>query len=333
MANQTKGYISGLSIRILFTSLFILTGLAGTYGQEQTASVVPDELIQANFTACLHCHSQKYFSFLNAMTEDSVKKRMCDTYVITPEKYYRSNHKTFSCADCHDAAFEVYPHNPELRLTPKYECLDCHGGDEYWADYKFEEIYAEYEESVHAGLYGDGFSCWSCHDPHEYHISARNTENIKATIAYDNAICLSCHANIDKYQLVTTQENPDIMTSHDWLPNQSLHFASVRCLECHTEVNDNILVAHKILPGDKAVKNCVECHSTESRLMETLYRFEKQEKRSTLGFYNGVLVSENSYVIGANRNIFLNVASIVIFGLTLFAIFVHILLRIIIKKK
>lgn len=331
MALQPQGSFSGHSIRILFSIALTLFIFAGTYGQEEKA-VVSEELKQANFDQCLRCHSQKYFSFYNEYTEDSVKKKMCDTYVITPENFYRSNHKTFSCADCHDLAFETYPHDPALRQSPKYECLDCHGGDEFWAKYKFEDIYTEYEGSVHAGLYNNGFSCWSCHDPHEYHISARTEENIKTTIAYDNAICLSCHANLDKYQLVTTHENPDILASHDWLPNQKLHFSSVRCLECHTEVNNNMMVAHKILPGSKAVKNCVECHSAESRLMETLYRYEKKSTRNSLGFYNGVLVSDASYVIGANRNIFLNVASIAIFGLTLLAIFTHLLLRFIIKK-
>lgn len=331
MSILKKGSCSIKYLRILIIPILALLCFFGVKGQEEETAV-SEEVIEQNSVQCLDCHSKKYFSYVNIWTEDTVKRQMCDDYHITPEEYYNSNHKTFLCADCHSEDFATYPHNPDLRMMPKYECLDCHGGDEYWAKYKFEEIYDEYAESVHAGLFDDGFSCWSCHDPHEYHISARTEENIRETIAYDNAICLDCHTDLDNYQLVTTKENPNILESHDWLPNQSLHFSAVRCIECHTEVNDSILVAHKILPGAQAVKNCVECHSSESRLMETLYRYEKKESRSEFGFVNGVIVSENSYVIGANRNIFLNIASIVIFGLTILAIFIHIILRLIIKK-
>ena len=323
--------ISGLCYKALTLTLSLLLYAVSVEAQEGLTDI-PEELIQENHDLCLHCHSQKYFSYLNEWTEDSVKHKMCDDFRIIPEEYYRSNHKTFYCTDCHPSEFSLYPHDRSLRQEPKYECLDCHGDDPFWADYKFETIYEEYEQSVHATLLDQGFSCWSCHDAHEYHINARTQENIKDIIAYDNAICLSCHANTDKYQLVTSKENPNIMTSHDWLPNQSLHFGSVRCIECHTEVNQNILVAHKILPGDKAVRNCVECHSAESRLMETLYRFEKKESRSQLGFYNGVLINDSTYVIGANRNVFLNWASIVIFVMTIGVILIHAVLRLIIKK-
>lgn len=326
-----QGSNTGNLLRILFIQILAIFFVAGSYSQEEETSI-PEELIQENFESCLHCHSQAYFSYVNEMTEDSVKRKMCESYVITPEKYYGSNHKSFSCTDCHSTDFSLYPHARELRMEPKYECLDCHGGDDYWAKYKFEEIYEEYSESVHAGLYSNGFSCWSCHDAHAYHISARTEQNIRETIAYDNAICLNCHSNIDNYLMVTTHEKPDIIEKHDWLPNQSLHFAAVRCIECHTAVNDSMLIAHKILPGSQAVKNCVECHSSESRLMETLYRYEKKETRNIMGFYNGVIVNDSTYVIGANRNIFLNIASVVIFGMTLLAIFIHILLRLIIKK-
>ncbi len=313
---------------LIFISLLLATGLKG---QDYTKDL-PAELIEENAVSCLNCHSKLYFSYYNEWKEDSVKRRMCDDYHILPEEFYRSNHKSFRCIDCHSADFAQYPHDPDLRMEPKYECMDCHGGDDFWAMYKFEEIYDEYAESVHAKLFDQGFSCWSCHDPHEYHSSFRNTKNLRESIAYNNAICLDCHSNVNNYLLVNAKENPDLMETHSWLPNQRLHFAAVRCIECHTEVNDSLLVAHKILPGKEAVRNCVECHSKDSRLMLSLYRFEKQEERSRFGFFNGVIVSNSSYVIGANRNIFLNIASVAIFGLTLLGIFIHIILRITIKK-
>jgi hypothetical protein len=107
----------------------------------------------------------------------------------------------------------------------------------------------------------------------------------------------------------------------------------VRCIECHTEViEDSVLVAHKVLGKDKAVKKCAECHSSNSRLMHTLYKFQAKERRNEYGFFNGAIMQE-SYVIGANRNYCLSVISLALFVLALGGIFVHALLRIILKKK
>jgi hypothetical protein len=155
---------------------------------------------------------------------------------------------------------------------------------------------------------------------------------LKEVVTNDNLICLSCHADMDKYQLVTDKENPNILETHDWLPNQRLHFNNVRCIECHAELNDEILVAHNIQSKEKAVRLCVECHSQNSILMASLYKFQSQEKRNDLGFFNAVILNE-SYVIGANRNYFLNVSSIVIFGLVLLGIATHYIFRLRSKKK
>ena len=67
-------------------------------------------------------------------------------------------------------------------------------------------------------------------------------------------------------------------------------------------------------------------------LMASLYRFRSQEKRNELGFFNATILSD-AYVIGANRNYFLNLGSIVIFGLVILGIVVHLLFRIRAKRK
>jgi hypothetical protein len=154
---------------------------------------------------------------------------------------------------------------------------------------------------------------------------------IKDIITYDNIICLSCHADVDKYQLITDKENPNILETHDWLPNQRLHFRNVRCIECHAELNNDILVSHNIQDKENAVRMCVECHSQNSLLMASLYKFQAQEKRNTLGFFNATILND-SYVIGANRNYFLNMTSMAIFGLVILGIAIHILLRVKAKK-
>jgi hypothetical protein len=126
-------------------------------------------------------------------------------------------------------------------MEQKMNCIDCHGGDEKFAQYHFEAIDTGYMQSTHFKLEPDGFSCWKCHNPHTYRINIRNTENIKETIQYDNSICLNCHANFDRFQLLTERKEINILKTHEWLPNQAVHFQNVRCIECHARVNNTIL--------------------------------------------------------------------------------------------
>jgi NAD-dependent SIR2 family protein deacetylase len=100
----------------------------------------------------------------------------------------------------------------------------------------------------------------------------------------------------------------------------------VRCIECHTQINNNIPVSHLIEPKDQAVKLCNECHSKNSILMATLYKFESKEQRRG-GFFNGIILNA-SYVIGANRNEYLNLISLVIFVVVIVVIVIHIIFRI-----
>ena len=64
--------------------------------------------------------------------------------------------------------------------------------------------------------------------------------------------------------------------------------------------------------------------------MASLYQYKVKEIRSTKGFITGSIVND-SYVIGANRNFYLNVVSVVIAVFVLIAIFIHAFLRIIKK--
>jgi hypothetical protein len=281
--------------------------------------------------ACLKCHGHQKYYYYNDWIEKDIKERMNPYFIVDSAEFYRSNHRTFKCIDCHSYEYETFPHPGELRMELKYTCMDCHEGDDNYADYHFERVNEEYEKSVHARLHEEDFSCWMCHNPHSYHISARSDMPIKDIITYDNIICLSCHADLDKYQLITDKENPNILETHDWLPNQRLHFRNVRCIECHAELNNDILVSHNIQNKENAVRLCVECHSQNSLLMASLYKFQAQEKRNNLGFFNATILNE-SYVIGANRNYFLNMTSLVIFGLVMLGIGVHLFLRIRAKK-
>ena len=281
---------------------------------------------------CLKCHGQSKYKYINSESGTEVTRRMYIETIINRSQFAESNHKTFKCIDCHSADYDTFPHPGRLRMETKYACIDCHGGDEKYAKFQFEKIESEYQASVHSTKHGEDFNCWMCHNPHSYKINARSENKIKDIVAYDNAICLNCHADITKYQMLTDKVNPDIIQKHKWLPNQALHFKSVRCIECHARSNDSLLVAHNIQPKAKAVRRCVECHSTNSILMASLYKYKVKEGRSKAGFYNGVIMNEG-YVIGANRNYYLGLISLIMFGCVAAGILIHASLRIIKRKK
>ena len=308
----------------LFLHLFVPAGFAQNE-QEQPVFEYAGEN-----SYCFGCHGGKTYYYYNEWLGREVRERMNPYYIVDSADFYRSNHNTFRCTDCHSTDYEEFPHPGELRMEIPYTCLDCHGGDDTYAEFRFEQIEEEFLQSVHSTKHSEDFTCWMCHNHHEYRISARTNENLKETITYDNNICLSCHADIDKYQLITSRINPNILETHDWLPNQALHFSSVRCIECHTEISDSLLVAHNVQPKELAVRKCVECHSQNSLLMASLYKFQAQERRSNLGFLNPVML-EGAYIIGANRNYYLNLASAIIFGLVIAGIAIHGVLRIIKK--
>ncbi len=280
---------------------------------------------------CFKCHGQNKYVYTNENLDREVKALMFPERIIDRNKFYQANHRGFKCTDCHSEDYSKFPHPGELRMEQMYNCIDCHGGDEKFAKFKFEEIEAEYRKSIHFKLEEEGFTCWKCHDPHEYKISVRNTDNLKETILYDNNICLNCHSNYNHFQLLSDREEINVLKKHDWLPNQTSHFKNVRCIECHSEVNNNMLVSHLINPKEKAVKKCNECHSQNSLLMASLYKFYSKEKRKD-GFFNGIILNE-SYVIGANRNEYLNIFSIIIFAIVLIIIGGHIFFRVIRKSK
>ncbi len=65
--------------------------------------------------------------------------------------------------------------------------------------------------------------------------------------------------------------------------------------------------------------------------MSTLYKFESKEQRKD-GFFNGIILNE-SYVIGANRNEYLNIISLVISAVIIIIIGVHIYFRVTRKQN
>jgi predicted CXXCH cytochrome family protein len=319
-------------IIILFNLVFLssISSAGSSWYQNENIQVKDTSVYVSPFDKenqrCFKCHGQDRYEYTNETLGRQVKALMCSERIIRKEEFYKSNHRSFNCTDCHSDEYIKFPHSGELRMEQKYNCIDCHGGDEKFAQFHFEEIEAEYKQSTHFKMEDDGFSCWKCHNPHTYKITVRNKNNLKETIAYDNAICLNCHSDFSRFQLLTDKAEINIIQKHDWLPNQAAHFANVRCIECHTKINNNIPVSHLIKPKEEAVKHCNECHSQNSILMASLYKFESKEQRRD-GFFNGIILNA-SYVIGANRNGYLNLFSLIIFVVVIVIICVHIFFRI-----
>lgn len=277
---------------------------------------------------CLKCHGEMKFTIEDTLSGRTITEHMYPDRRIDRDLFYTAVHKAFSCTDCHSYDLNTFPHPLEARIEEKLLCLDCHGYDETFAHYNFEVIEVEFEESIHNI---DEFTCWKCHNPHTYRAFMRNTDDLKDAVLYDNNMCLNCHANFQQFMLLTERSEINVVKSHDWLPNQVAHFSSVRCIECHTEINDTILIAHKILPKTEAVKRCNECHSKDSRLLHTLYKFQNIEDRKA-GFANSIILN-HTYVIGANQNVWLNRLSFLVSGLLLLVILFHSILRIRKHKK
>lgn len=320
---------TNFSLLIFLSILFCLPGFSMT--QDETMEAEIDTATYSSNQTCFNCHGDKTYYYYNDWVERDVKARMNPYLIIDSARYYEGVHKTFVCIDCHSMDYETFPHDGQLRMEEIYTCIDCHGGDDDYADYQFERIEEEFLQSVHSANHTENFTCWSCHDPHSYKVAARSEKEITEMVQYNNDMCLSCHADFDNYQLISSLSNPNILETHTWLPNQALHFQKVRCIECHANIQEDIYVAHNVGMKEDAVKKCEECHSENSLLMASLYRFKAKEFRTQKGFLNSAVLG-NSYIIGANRNIYLNRISLLIYGLVLLGIAIHASLRIIIKK-
>ena len=281
---------------------------------------------------CLKCHSQPKYKMHNPNNNLDVYKKMPSDRVINIDLFNNSNHKNFKCIDCHSEDFNTFPHPANLLFEEQYVCMDCHGDDPKYEKFNFKGIQKEFDESVHSTRLTDQSSCWMCHNPHYYKTHAGKSHDISDIVKYDNEVCLSCHMNKDRYGLLTDKTKPNIIEKHDWLPNQELHFKSFRCVECHTKVNDSLTVSHNILGKDKALKNCKECHTKNSYLITSLYKYQILENKKQNGFFNPVLL-DDLYVIGANRNEYFNYVSVSLLILVVGGISIHTLLRFTLKKK
>jgi hypothetical protein len=260
---------------------------------------------------CLRCHGMETLAY-----RDTVTGKIVNLYV-NPQQYKQSNHKRLECVTCHTADYSHYPH-PESVKSENLYCLDCHKDEPKFVPYRFTEIKQDFQNSIHATQVHEQFTCFSCHNPHQFKVS-RVGEDISEIVRYDNNICLNCHAS-PLYKALNQKGFADLVISHKWLPNPQLHWRSVRCIECHTPAGTHL--SHKILAAKQSVKNCVECHSKKATLLTSLYKYRSQEDLQKTGWFNKA-VFNNAYIIGMSRNETVDSWGLIILVLTLAGLFLH----------
>jgi len=230
------------------------------------------------------------------------------------------------CIDCHGSHDLRKADDPESRINqfniPNL-CGKCHIG-----------IAQEYRSSTHGIALAKGVKdspgCTYCHGEHNIKsvpdmpqkVFEENHINRMTAIKNKMVFCIGCHTDealMKKYNISTVSK------AHDWLPNKATHWETVRCVDCHSSyVPPNL--SHNIMPPEKTIKKCEECHQQNSLLMTKLYKHEKKRSREKFGFVNGTLLSD-AYVVGTTRNVFLESLSVIIFGLTIFGLGMHGFLR------
>ncbi len=329
-----------MSIRkhILFAALVVLIASPALVAQETDVPVATrgeENSMYAgeNELNCLVCHGKFVYSITDTITGEVRKQLMSENHMVVPAMFYNSVHWNFSCLDCHSEGFTTFPHPLETRFEEPWGCIDCHGYDPNYEQYRFEEIEEEYERSIHYTATEGLISCWKCHNPHYYNPLARQTTGGREYILRSNEMCLRCHGNSTVMGLINDENVSIVLPRHEWLPDVDRHMEAVRCIDCHTRGTDSLFVAHEVMPADSAVRECAECHSKNSILVGTLYRYAAMESRDEKGFINGVMLRNESYVIGANRSKFISFTGLLAIGMTIAAALTHAFFRIIIKPK
>jgi hypothetical protein len=148
-----KFFMFRIIILVNLINLFSLSS-SGSYWIDAGNEKVKDTVtfvsrFDADNNRCFKCHGQEKYEYTNETLGKQVKAMMCSERIIHKSEFYSSNHRSFSCTDCHSEQYVKFPHSGELRMEQKFNCIDCHGGDEKFAKYHFEEIEAEYKKSTH----------------------------------------------------------------------------------------------------------------------------------------------------------------------------------------
>jgi hypothetical protein len=281
---------------------------------------------------CLNCHSKLFINLTDSATGNMIKHVFPKNCVINSAIFYSSNHKNLTCVFCHSEDFTSFPHPKELKNKVMPACMNCHSGDnEKYRKFHFDNINNDFAKSAHAMALKEKFTCNNCHSQHYFKVMASKSDDIKSIVANDNLICMRCHNDQKKYNQFVNTTMADIGKAHRWLPNQALHFESVRCIDCHNEPTDSTVVPHFVMQKKLAQKNCVAYHSNNPELLQNLFKFNLKEVREN--GYSGATLLNSTLIIGFSRNFYLNAISIIAFILIFLFIIVHFFLRVSANRK
>ncbi|HNW70531.1 MAG TPA: cytochrome c3 family protein [Bacteroidales bacterium] len=262
--------------------MLVLAGVIIFYSYNYEAFKKTNNLPARAFTSktdnerCLKCHAHNICELPDSKdSSKTITHYMAGSSVIDTVRFYSSNHWNFKCTDCHSDEYLTQPHDPALKSAPMSTCIDCHGGDDAYAKYHFENIESDFFNSTHYKKDSVNFTCWNCHNAHYDRLSMRDTlREPHQVISYDNNMCLKCHSKQPAYQgnYLSDSIKTDMMALHQWLPETEKHLTNLRCIDCHTSQNDSLLVPHDILDKSMALKDCKACHAENSMLLKTLYK-------------------------------------------------------------
>lgn len=278
--------------------------IASATDQDEQPSA--DGLASGDSAACMRCHHMSTLAY-----RDHASGKIIDLS-IQPQGYADSAHRESACGDCHDRGYRHYPHRSSS-ADEALSCVGCHReqakAHEHVPD--MDAIDSEYQQSIHATSDDADVSCFSCHNPHRFRPEAKDAPPAQR-VAANNALCLDCHV----------EQRGEIPAGHDWLPRAGLHWQAVRCVDCHTPVNGPERVSHRILSGADSARNCVECHTRDSKLLNQLYSWRSEQSLEEQGFFKQALYNE-AYIVGMSRNDSLDRFSLAVLALVLLGIVAH----------
>lgn len=275
--------------------------------------------IRQTIDNCLGCHST---AGLNNPPRSGLNLMKLAKLLVDGGKYDHSAHGGLACTDCHAKGYGEAHGTDGVRGETKF-CGSCHTRT-------FPQKEAEFKLSVHHKKWPDRFPCETCHNPHIYQ-SAAKIESPRAIVAQDNGFCLDCHEREERFRdFAPDKTPPDLDKVHAWLPHVDMHWKAVRCVDCHT-ADLPPGMSHEVQTKDKAKRRCADCHSVDSILRNRLFQHRVVDETSRinqLGFINAVMLPDH-YLVGANRNVWLERASWVLVSLALAAFGLHALIRVI----
>ena len=267
--------------------------------------------------ACQGCHAVSDWEINDPVTGRVVHLS------IEPEAYAQSSHGSVPCRSCHEWGYAEIPHRGSGD-HPIYECVSCHDTDPGLRHLRLSQRKADLRGSVHGDTEAGPMDCHTCHDPHTFR-PVNDSDDPLLRIGQSNAICLQCHGPETDLRGRFAQE--DAAPYHSAFPNYANHLRKVKCVVCHSARPDDAAgTRHEIRSSDLALRECEQCHTPSSAILDAIYGPQHRGAEARLAG-SGVEVVGDAYVIGSTRSPRLERLSVVGFAAICVAILLHGLTR------